>query len=1093
MKLLILWGWLFVSCVVWNQANPLPYVNNHGVWSLVDTNARLLKKTDYTYIHQFDEEGYTFFCKNGGYGILNRFGEVILEPVYTDVQQKGYGHYQLHDGNGWIPFSRNGFQLVGNDTIQSFETLSASWALTGTSDKWFIEHLRTGNRWQLKDSTVSYRLFHDHLWLTDNDTNKLLINGNGELVVQGKLDFRSQNELYDVSYGKRHYVFDTHGPWKMGEIENIVYEESAVFVKTKKEGIYCGYDQSVLLRGNYEEITDFDAKYFLVRRNGLASLVDKTTGRQALPFQYENIYPRLDGGYNVDLENATGWLDKNFNIVIPCKYERFNVEGDMAKVYELNYAGLFSMKTKKEILPPVYNSITQSGNRYKAIRNDLITIIELNAEHKIVKTAKIDNVISVQTLRPGNSVRPKFIDPRLFALGWFLDSTYITPPNATPFYAVKWGLKDVRDSIVIPSSLSELKYIPLAPYTMLSAGSIDFPYGKFPYRRIQNSYPVYLPAGKVMSNLAIIGYDSTDFRKRAFMRASTVKGLGILQADGTYKPYSFIEKGTNRHLLICEAKSVDITETETEEKTEVTSLNYVGATIPHPTYELNFQKAKTIKGLVYPEGKWNYLQPDGTPLFDQPFTFAHPFLGNQALVKQGKKWGVVNPDTLIIPTIYSGIERKIVDRDTFFIAQQSQAGSRLLDTASQTLQDYTVFGSRSNVLILEIGGQKQLYSADLKPLSETYASMKFLKNGFILAKTKKEYTMLDPEGTVFYVGEDPPINVLHSSFLLFDENDWYTLRDRSDNLIVEGCKSIEAQGNFIIYEKNGKTSVLDLRGTPIVEEITGPVIVDTLSNLMAVMKKGKTLIYEGPNRLYQIRHFTPTHFIAGKLLISTKDSCMIYSASGKQEKVLGAVEAIKTFEDGSIFLKTAEKINLLFDREWKPVLPEETKFRQLENLGPALYAYSTAEGKTVLYNDETGKSDSTYRVGFGRFENHRLLVKRNGRFSYVDTDFKPVTRRTFSKAIPFTGNRAAVADQRGWTLIDHNCDPLTYPNYGEIDALNAQLFHTRKLPLYGLYNTHGKLLIPVEYEQIRFLPNGIVLCVKEGAFYYFRKDGSPFI
>ena len=164
MKLLILLGWLLVSCVVWNQNNPLPYVKN-GAWSLVDTNGRLLKKTDYSYIHHFDEEGYTFFCKNGGYGIMNRFGEVVLEPVYADVQQKGYGHYQLHDGNGWIPFARNGFQLVGNDTIQSFETLSVTWALTGMNDKWYIEHLRTGNRWQLKDSTVSYHLLHDHLWL----------------------------------------------------------------------------------------------------------------------------------------------------------------------------------------------------------------------------------------------------------------------------------------------------------------------------------------------------------------------------------------------------------------------------------------------------------------------------------------------------------------------------------------------------------------------------------------------------------------------------------------------------------------------------------------------------------------------------------------------------------------------------------------------------------------------------------------------------------------------------------------------------------------------------------------------------------------
>jgi hypothetical protein len=1090
MKLLILAGWLFLSCVAWNQTNPLPYVKN-GVWSLVDTNGRLLKKTDYTYIHQFDEEGYTFFCENGGYGIMNRFGEIVVEPLYSDVQQKGHGHFQLRDKNGWIPFDPKGFQLIGNDTIQSFETLSPTWALTGMKNKWYLEHLQTGNRWPLKDSTVSYQLLHDHLWLIENDSAQLLINGNGKMVLKGKLDVRSQNGLYDIRQLKTHYLFDAHGKWPMDDIEQLTYEESAVFVKTKKAGIYCGYDGSVLLQGNYEEITEFNAQYFQVRRDGLVSLVDRNSGKPVLPFLYDNIFPRLDGGYNVELENNTGLLDSSFKTIVPCNYERFTVEGDLVKVYELSYGGLYSLKTKKEILPPVYNTITRNGNRFKAVRNDLITIIELNDQHSIVKTAKIDNVITVRSLRQlARSVRPKFIDPRLFALGWFLDSTYITPPVESPFYAVKWGLRDVRDSIIIPSSLAELKYIPLAPYTMLQAGSIDFPYGLFPYRRLPNVYPVYLPSGKVLSSLAIIGYDSTDFRRRAFMRASTVKGLGILQEDGKYKSYSYIEKGPNRHLLICEAKSVEITEVKSDEMTEATFLNYAGSAINHPTFERNYLKAKTIKGFIYPEGKWNYLQPNGTPLFDQPFTFAQPFLGNQALVKQGKKWGLVNPDTLIIPAIYSAIERKIVDRDTFFVAQQAQGGFRLLDSASNTLHDYTVFSSRGNVLILEIGGQKQLFDLNLKPLSEAYSSMKFLRNGFILAKTKKEYTLLDTEGGVFYVGANPPENVLCSSFLLYDNGGSFTLRDRSDNIIAEACSSIEAQGNYIIVRKNGKTTVLDLRGTVIVKDIKGSVVVDTLGNYLAVLKKGKTAIYEGTERIQVLKKLAPTHFISGKLIINAKDSCRIYAVSGKQEQIVAAVEAFKTFDDGSVFLKTAGNVNFLFNREWKPILPEELKFRQLTNLGLAIYAYATAEGKTVLYNEETGESDSSFRIGFGRFESDRLLVKNGDRFCYLDTHFKPVTTRTFLQAIPFSGNHAAIADQRGWTLIDHQCNSLTYPNYGAITALNEQVFKTQKLPLYGLYNTQGKLLIPVVYEQLSFLPNGIVLGVKEGAFYYFRKDGS---
>ncbi|MES2557156.1 MAG: WG repeat-containing protein [Bacteroidota bacterium] len=1090
MKSLILACWLFLSCVAWTQSNPLPYVKN-GKWSLVDSNGRLIKETACSYIHQFDESGFTFFCENGGYGIMNSKGETVLKPIYADVQQKGHGHYQLFDNNGWIPYEPKGFRLIGNDTVQSFETLSSAWALVSITDKWYLEHLQTGNHWQINDSVATYKLLHDHLWLETDDTTTLLINGKGQLVFSGQLKLRSQNELHDVTYKRGHYLFDSRGSWPMTDIEQVIFEETALFVKTKNEGLYCGYDGSVILKGNYENITEFNPQYFQVRRNGLVTLIDRKTRQQALPFIYENLYPRLEGGFIVELDGNNGWIDGQFKTIIPCKYQRFTVQDQLAHVYELSYVGLFSLKTKKEILPAVYHSITQSSNRFKAIRNELITIIELNDQHAIVKTAKIDNAITVQTIpkRQAPSRPPKVIDPRLFALGWFLDSNLVTPANEPAYYSVKWGLKNTADSIVIPANISELKYLPMAPFTLQYNGVTEYKTRANGVDEIASFKAVYLPTGKVLNKHVFISYDSTDFRRRNFMRVATTSGFSVLRADASLTPLAYVEKGSNRNLLYCEAKSVEITEKESDEMTEITDLSLSNFyTFPHPAFVKS--TSKKIKGFIYPEGKWNYLKPDGAPLFKDSFSFAKPFLGNQALVKLGKKWGVVNPDTLIIPAVYSSIERKIVDRDTFFIAQQSQSGTRLLDSASNTLNEYTIFGSRGNVLILEIGGQKQLYDSNLKPLSEVYSSMKFLRNGFILAKTKKEFTLLDPEGTVFYVGAEPPVNVLCSTFLLFDD-DSFTLRDRSDNVIVEGCKSIEAHGNYIVYQKNGMTSVMDLRGTLIAEEIKGYVLIDTLGNNLAIVDNNKVTPYAGNQRQKRLKGFAPTHFISGKFLRNERDSCVVYSFSGKKESVFPHLDEVTTLNDGSIFLKTSGKVNFLFDREWKPVLPEETKFRQLQNLGPAIYAYSAADGKTVLYNDETQKSDSSYRVGFGRFEEDRLLVKKGARFSYINTHFKPVTTRTFSQAIPFSGTHAAIADQRGWTLIDHQCNSLTYPNYGEIKALNAQLFNTQKLPLYGLYNTQGKLLIPVEYEQIRFLPNGIILCVKEGSFYYFRKNGSP--
>lgn len=99
---------------------------NNGKWSLIDSTGRTIAETPYSYIHHFDGAGYTFFGQNGGYGIINSKGEIIVKPLYADVQQKGHGHYQLLTDKGWIPFEPGGFRLIGNDTIHSFEMLSGS-------------------------------------------------------------------------------------------------------------------------------------------------------------------------------------------------------------------------------------------------------------------------------------------------------------------------------------------------------------------------------------------------------------------------------------------------------------------------------------------------------------------------------------------------------------------------------------------------------------------------------------------------------------------------------------------------------------------------------------------------------------------------------------------------------------------------------------------------------------------------------------------------------------------------------------------------------------------------------------------------------
>lgn len=117
-------------------------------------------------------------------------------------------------------------------------------------------------------------------------------------------------------------------------------------------------------------------------------------------------------------------------------------------------------------------------------------------------------------------------------------------------------------------------------------------------------------------------------------------------------------------------------------------------------------------------------------------------------------------------------------------------------------------------------------------------------------------------------------------------------------------------------------------------------------------------------------------------------------------------------------------------------------------------------------------------------------MRKGSGFNYIDPELHALTTCTYPKAIPFNGNFAAVGDKRGWSVIDSTGKSMCYPNFGAITSLTPSLFQTGKQALSGIFDTSGKLIIPVNYERINFLPHHIIQVIKEGEVRYFRTDGS---
>lgn len=294
---------------------------------------------------------------------------------------------------------------------------------------------------------------------------------------------------------------------------------------------------------------------------------------------------------------------------------------------------------------------------------------------------------------------------------------------------------------------------------------------------------------------------------------------------------------------------------------------------------------------------------------------------------------------------------------------------QVLDSLSRplSLEGQIVSAHKNNTMILEGKEGKQLVDADFRPLSEYYPTMKYLKNGLILAKNKKEHTVMNSLGEVLYSGETPPEEILHCGKMVFTKGASFDLYDSDMQLLQSGCSNIKEAGSYTIAEKGGEYFLYNEQSL-LLDGVEGVVLIDSISDHVIHWNKAKATIYQNGVKAGKIKLPKPAHFYNDMLFINGKDTCILIDVSGKHFMTIPEVEELVPMGEGRILIKTTKKINYFFDADWQQLLPEEKRFRQLESLSPTIFCYKNETGKTLFYNWSTHRTDTTtYQIGYGSF------------------------------------------------------------------------------------------------------------------------------
>jgi hypothetical protein len=246
-------------------------------------------------IKAIERDGIPF--KRDKWGVMNKNGEIIIEPIYTMIYTTKSGNFIVKKANKYGVVSANGTTLIEEkyDALQEKD----DYFLAQDKDKYIILDLQgnvsgeTLNRWS-KQAFMPYNLFA----VTDGELQGVL-NANGDIIVPIK--FNRLDTIHGMIVGiqgKDKYIYYKNGR-QIFEDPYIDFEMTTLGLKVKLEednitymGLYNLKDDRWFLEPKWKRIIPFNDDRFFTLQSRIDFYGIADTNYQILvePI-YEKLFP----------------------------------------------------------------------------------------------------------------------------------------------------------------------------------------------------------------------------------------------------------------------------------------------------------------------------------------------------------------------------------------------------------------------------------------------------------------------------------------------------------------------------------------------------------------------------------------------------------------------------------------------------------------------------------------------------------------------------------------------------------------------------------------------------------------------------------
>ncbi|MCF8304643.1 MAG: WG repeat-containing protein [Bacteroidales bacterium] len=326
--------------------------------------------------------------KHGLFNIERRQTIIPCEYSYPEKFERGY--WQVSKGNLKGIYANNGQQVLPCE----FDNIS----LRKIDDVFLVEKRRRQGCYDLSGRRL-IPAEYDSIFPYDNGYARIMRNGymgmadrQGHIVVKPQYDdvFKGEDHFFPVKKDGR-YGFVKNGELFIsldyddfnGMEEGLAamsYKGKWGFVNTKgRESIPFRYDKLRALSGglaaakkggqwgfidkngnthiefSFDSALDFLNGHAFGKQNGTWFILNKNGSRQSTP--YSEVIPFDEHGYIVAQNGKYGFINKQYNEVLPCRYKGiYHYTDGMLKITKGGGSGLYNYESNK-IIEPKYHTI----------------------------------------------------------------------------------------------------------------------------------------------------------------------------------------------------------------------------------------------------------------------------------------------------------------------------------------------------------------------------------------------------------------------------------------------------------------------------------------------------------------------------------------------------------------------------------------------------------------------------------------------------------------------------------------------------------------------------------------------------------------